>query len=436
LLFPDDPLGDSAELIAQIDEYFPLQADNTVIGPVIEVGWGSPTLITAQLGVVISMPGGVIAVMGSVEALLPTPDAPLITLHMDSLGVIDLAAGTFALTASLYDSRLLATIDLCGDMATYLQLGDLPYFLLSVGGYHPGFEPPSLVPASFHELQRMQASIAIASTVSITVEAYLAVTSNSVQFGSSVHVIASVEIWPTTYTAKGWFSFDVLLVFSPFKIEAAMSAGVGIYAGNKELLGVTLSLLLEGPKPWYAVGNASFKFFGLKVAFELEVGSRAAGEPKPIAHPREDVLRALALPSSWSELAPIDGWASGITYAAASDDGTVWVRPDHSLQVRQSVAPLSRTLDIVGQAVPAAGEALIIVTGAGFAEADVRLGARRGLVRTSAVRATRPDREAQPRVVRAHAGRRDVRPTCCGDPKRCRLVRERHDRLRRRDLEA
>ena len=30
-----------------------------------------------------------IAVLGSLEALLPVPDAPLLTLHMDSLGVVD-----------------------------------------------------------------------------------------------------------------------------------------------------------------------------------------------------------------------------------------------------------------------------------------------------------------------------------------------------------
>lgn len=367
LLFPDDPIGQSAQLVAQIDEYFPLREGNTVIGPVIEIGWGSPTLITAQLGVVLSLPDGIIAVMGSVEALLPIPTAPLITLHMDSLGVIDVGAGTFSLTASLYDSKLLQVIDLSGDMAMYLQVSGQPYFLLSVGGYHPGFEPPSIVPAAMHDLRRMRAAISIASNVSVSVEAYFAVTSNSVQFGAAVNVIASVEIWPSTYSAKGWFNFDVLLVFSPFKIVASMSAGVGIYSGDKELMGVQLSLLLEGPEPWYAAGTASFKFFGLKVKFELEVGSTAAGEPRPIAHPRTDVLAALASPASWSETAPLDGLAAGITYVSATpEDETVWVRPDHQLTVRQSIAPLNRTLEIVGQAVPASGEELLTVIDAGF----------------------------------------------------------------------
>ena len=371
LLFPDDPVGDSAQLIAQIDDYFPLMADNTVIGPVVMLGWGSPvTLITAQLGVVLSLPDGVIAVMGSLEALLPVPEAPLLTLHMDSLGVVDVPAGTFALTASLYDSRLLETIDLGGDMAMYLCVAPQPYFLLSVGGYHPSFHPPSLVPAAMHDLRRMSASIVIADPISITIQSYFAVTSNSVQFGASVNVEASVEVWPTTYTARGWFEFDVLLIFSPFKIVADMSAGVGIYSGSKELMGVDLAAHIEGPEPWYASALASFKFFGLKVQFDLEVGGKAPGEPKPIAHPRTDALSALRSAGPWREAGPVDGPAAGITYVVPDDDGEdiVWVRPDHQLTARQSAAPLERTLEIVGQGVPAAGEELLHVTGAGLGD--------------------------------------------------------------------
>lgn len=373
MLFPDDPVGDSAQLIAQIDDYFPLMADNTVFGPVVMLGWGSPTLITAQLGVVLSLPDGVIAVLGSLEALLPVPDAPLLTLHMDSLGVIDVPAGTFSLTASLYDSTMLETIDLGGDMAMYLSTSSQPYFLLSVGGYHPSFHPPSTVPAAMHDLRRMSASIVIADPVSITIQAYFAVTSNTLQFGSSVNIDASVEVWPTTYSARGWFEFDVLLIFSPFKIVADMSAGVGIYSGDKELMGVDLAAHLEGPEPWYASGQASFKFFGLKVEFDLEVGGKAAGEPKPIAHPRADALAVLRLPASWQEAGPTAGLGAGITYVTPVDDGsdTVWVRPDHQLTVRQSVAPLERTLEIVGQAVPAAGEEILHVTGAGIGDQAV-----------------------------------------------------------------
>jgi hypothetical protein len=79
------------------------------------------------------------------------------------------------------------------------------------------------------------------------------------------------------------------------------------------------------------------------------------------------VLAALRSPASWSETAPLDGLAAGITYVASTpEDDTVWVRPDYQLTVRQSIAPLNRTLEIVGQALPAPGEELMTVTGAGF----------------------------------------------------------------------
>jgi hypothetical protein len=370
LLFPKDPIGDAAQLIAQIDDYFPLMEGNAVFGPVVEIGWGTPTpLVTAQLGVVISIPDAVIAVLGSISALLPTPAAPLITLHLDVLGVIDIPAGEMSLVASLYDSRLLATIDLSGDMAMYVRATSQPYFLLSVGGYHPAFQPPSNLPAAMHDLRRMTASIEIASNVAVMIQSYFALTSNTVQFGASVNVEAAVEIWPTTYSARGWFEFNVMLQFDPFKILADMSAGVAVYSGNKELLGVQLSVQLEGPEPWYLVGNATFKFFGVKVKFDVEVGSKAAGEPKPTVPLRDQVLAELAAGGSWSEAGPADGLAAGIIFGAldpAATGDTIWVRPDHQLSVTQSVAPFDRDIEVVGQALPAAGHERLTVTAAGI----------------------------------------------------------------------
>ncbi|WP_282607800.1 DUF6603 domain-containing protein [Pelagibius sp. Alg239-R121] len=373
LLFPNDPVGGALELAAQIDEYFPFTADNTVVGPIIKIGWGSPTLITGQLGIIISIPEGLIAVLGSVEALLPTPNQPLITIRMDSLGVIDIVGGTMSLTASLYDSRLLATIDLSGDMAMFLSTTSQPYFLLSVGGFHPGFEPPCVVPSSMHDLRHMRASIEIASNVAVSIETYFAITSNSVQFGAAVNLEAWVNVGLTTYSAHGWFAFDVLLEFSPFRIEASMAAGVGIYANNRELMGVSLSFLLEGPKPWAANGNASFKFFGIKVGFSFDVGAGAGSEPRPVCYPLDEAFRVLESPAAWEETASADGLGAGLLYTGSADagDDTIWVRPDHQLTVRQNVAPLERELEIVGQAVPEPGQSYLTITGAGFGDATI-----------------------------------------------------------------
>jgi hypothetical protein len=353
LLFPEDPARDAALLIGQLDEYFPQAPDNTVIGPVIEIGWGAPTIITAQLGVLLSLPQGVITVLGSLTAILPDPDAPILELNMDALGVVDVPAGTVLVTASLYDSRLLGVIELSGDVGLYLSAVEDPYFLLSVGGYHPGFQPPAHVPSALEGLRRMRADVVVGVGVSASITAYFAVTSNSVQFGGGFELEASAEFLTVTYTARGWFEFDVLLRFNPFALVADVSAGVGVYAGSKELLGVELSAHLEGPAPWFATASGRFRFFLVNVRFEVTVGAHAA----PALPPGVDVLAAIA-----AELAHPEAWSArrASTPVAAlnlrSDVEEGVVRPDDSVVVVQSVAPFGETLQRLGELTPVQDE--------------------------------------------------------------------------------
>ena len=71
---------------------------------------------------------------------------------------------------------------------------------------------------------------------------------------------------------------------------------------------------------------------------------------------------------------PVSGTLSGITYvdieAAPGDDPPLWIRPDHQVAVSQGVVPLNRTIEIVGQGLPAAEESHFAVTGAGFDESS------------------------------------------------------------------
>jgi hypothetical protein len=367
LLFPSDPINDAAIIISQIDDYFPPLAGNTVIGPMVQIGWGTPkTLMTAEIGVMVSLPEGKIGVIGTIAILLPDPAAPLLSLNLDVLGVIDVPGGTFLLAASLYDSQLLQTIELSGDMGAFLSTRNAPYFLLSVGGYNPGFQPPSIIPAALHDLRRMRASINVGTTVTVSIESYFALTSNTVQFGSEVYLEASVRIWPVTYFARGELGFHIMLRFSPFKILADFEASVGIYAGNKELMGVHLAAHLEGPEPWFVSGFASFRFFGVNVEFEVEVGSKAAPESKPLIPLRDDVLAALRSPKAWEDAGPANGLVTEITYVDLSEDqqadDRLWIRADHSVMAKQNAAPLNKTIEIVGQALPTPGHERMSVT--------------------------------------------------------------------------
>jgi hypothetical protein len=349
LLFPDDPVRDAALILSSIDEYFPPAGGNTVIGPVIQIGWGAPTLITGELGVVLSLPQGVIVVLGSIEALLPYPDAPVLELRMDALGVIDVPGGTLTVTASLYDSRLLGVIELSGDMALYLSVLDNPFFLLSIGGYHPGYQPPSFVPESVQSLREMRAQIELGPLVEATLTSYFAVTSNSVQFGGAFNITATVEFLLIDYTASGFFDFDVLFEFDPFRIVADVAAGCHVTAGGKELWAVDLEVHVEGPDPWFASCHARFKFFLVNVKFDFTVGAHALPDPPGSADVLELMDAQLDLPAAWSVETPA-GVTAGLVLRDEQADSVL--RPDSRIVVRQTVAPLNRDLDAYGNCTP------------------------------------------------------------------------------------
>ena len=156
----------------------------------------------------------------------------------------------------------------------------------------------------------------------------------------------------TTYTAEGWFTVNVLLVLKPFKIVAGASAGVSISAGDRELMGVQLRAHLEGPQPWYATGTATFTFFGLDVDFGFDVGSQPGGEPREIYPVGPDVAAAMRVSSGWVAADPAVAWGTGVVMGDQLPEG-LWVRPDQTVEVRQSLAPLNRTITAYGEYIPA-----------------------------------------------------------------------------------
>lgn len=364
LMFPTgDPIEQALDLIDQLDAWFPKRAGTTVIGPIVQISWGVSTVVTGELGILLSLPDTTIVVLGSIEIALPSPEVGLLELHMDAVGAFDPLDGTVTLVASLYDSHLLHTISLSGDMAFYATFGASPAFLLSVGGYHPGFQPPAIVPSSILDLRRMQAHIPLGIGLSATFKSYLAVTSNTVQFGASLEVVAEAKILFTVYTARGWFDLDVLLVLVPFSITADIAAGVTVSAGDKELFGVAMGVHIEGPEPWYALARAEFRFFGIDVSFEVEVGREIGSATREIVDVLSQVIGAFELEGSWSEVPPPGSAASVVTVEAPAD-GTLWVRPDHRLRASQSIAPLVRELSAFGAHTPS--PTFLAITGAGL----------------------------------------------------------------------
>ena len=268
ILFPTDIVANANRIISDLRQVFPPQADRFIFGPMAKIGWGTPTLLTIDLGLMIEVPDPVrILILGVLKALLPDEEKRLLQLQVNFLGVIDFEAETLSFDASIYDSRLL-TYTLSGDMAVRLSWGADPNFLLSVGGFHPEYEPPTI---ALPDLRRLSIQLLTGNNPRLSLETYFAITSNTVQFGARLELYAAAS----KFNVSGFLSFDVLLRFSPFYFIASIGAMLALRVGSKSIASIKLDLTLEGPTPWHAKGTAKFKvcwFFTLKVRFDKTFG--------------------------------------------------------------------------------------------------------------------------------------------------------------------
>ncbi|MFV8753427.1 DUF6603 domain-containing protein [Nannocystaceae bacterium ST9] len=341
LLFPDDPIGDAVELIAALESVFPVARGQYVFGPIAKLGWGTPTLLTLELGVILQLPEPLtISLLGSFEALLPTASLAILALRVDMAGTLDLTAGTLKIDAALRDSKV-AGLTLTGSMAVRASFLDNPTFLISFGGFHPAFQPP----ADFPKLDRLAVSLDGGDEVRVRLAGYFALTSNTVQFG------AEASFWAkrTGFTAEGGTSFDALIQLAPFGFTIGIKAWLTVSAGDLELLGVLLEASLKGPSPWHVAGKAYFKLLGFKTHLEIEATiGKGESQPSPA---RENLLErvaaALAEPGAWAALPP-----SGreVVRLVEQVEGALVVHPAGRISLRQRVAPIGVTLEHYGAA--------------------------------------------------------------------------------------
>ena len=354
VLFAKDPVQNADRIIATLDRIFPLAPDRLLIGPLAEIGWGSPPLVKVRLALLLEIPQPVRAVLLAALAVsLPDPDNPVVELHVDAIGVLDLGRGELALDASLHHSRLW-TFTLTGDMALRLNWGSDPMFLMSVGGFHPRFTPP----AGLRALDRLTFSLSDSDNPRIRFETYLAITSNTIQLGARVSVRAEAG----GFGVDGGGAFDALIQWVPFGLDVLFEAWIKIFTPAGTLCSARLALEVTGPQPWHVVGTVRFSilWFTVTAGVDFTVGDPLEPVPQATVDVVELLWTELRLPSSWSAALPADV-APGVTLATGTTPEPggapvpTIVHPLAELTVRQKVAPLGTTVTRVGANRPAAG---------------------------------------------------------------------------------
>jgi hypothetical protein len=348
-MFPADPIDNSAQIISSIRSFFPVAVGRYLFGPLLQIGWGEPTLITFTIGVILSVPDPiVIAILGLIDAGLPTEDEALLELHIEVLGIIDFGTKTLSIDGSLYDSSVLIYA-LAGDLALRLSWGSNPNFLYSLGGFNPNFNTNGL---NIPQMVRLSVSIGDGDNPRISSDSYFAVTSNTVQFGADVQAYASAG----GFAIQGYLGFDVLIIISPFSFEFDFTASFDVSYDGANLLGLNVDGLFQGPTPWHFHGDASisFLFFSVSASVDLTWGSstQATIPSQPVL---PDLETAFQNPQSWSAALP-PATTVGVSLATPSPNNKILcVHPMGTLQVKEKVVPLDLPITKYGNATPSDG---------------------------------------------------------------------------------
>ena len=183
LLFPRDPIRRAPEILASLATVFPARTGSYLFGPLARITWGTPVMVVLELALILEFGNRTrLIVLGRISSLLPSRENDLVRLNVDAVGLIDFDEGRAELDAVLVDSRLAHKFVLTGAMAMRMRWSSGPGtgFALAVGGLNPHFAPP----VGFPRLDRVTIALAAGDNPRITCAAYIAITSNTLQFGA------------------------------------------------------------------------------------------------------------------------------------------------------------------------------------------------------------------------------------------------------------
>ena len=105
ILFPPDPVENAQRIISDLRSIFPPADGRFVFGPMVKLSWGTPPIITGELGILLELPAPIrLAILGKLTlALPPVPGAEVLIMRMDVIGAIDFDKCDASIDATLVD---------------------------------------------------------------------------------------------------------------------------------------------------------------------------------------------------------------------------------------------------------------------------------------------------------------------------------------------
>jgi hypothetical protein len=343
ILFPKDIISNASEIFDSYRQIFPPDQGSFLVGPFLKLAWPTPPLISLSLGIVLELPGDMV-ILGVLAATIPEK-VPVLVLQVAFVGVIEFSRKRLFFFAALFDSRIVS-IPLGGEIGVLAAFGDDPTLLVTAGGFHPRFAPP---PLPFPRPERLSLEILNRSDAHIRGEVYLAITSNTVQFGARAELFFGFD----DLTVEGDIRFDCLFRFSPFHFEVEFCASLAVKVFGVGCFGISVNAKVEGPTPWRVHGKARISLFLIDITVTLDKtwGDEGATTLPPIAvFPL--LITEYDRPETWSAVLPRDNKLLVTLRPPTEPEKAILIHPTGTLRVSQRSVPLDLTLDLVGQQKP------------------------------------------------------------------------------------
>ncbi|MGB8193389.1 MAG: DUF6603 domain-containing protein, partial [Chitinophagaceae bacterium] len=258
--------------------------------------------------------------------------------------IVDATQGEFALSAILSPNSYLLdpSCKLMGGFAFYMWFTPNKYtgdFVITLGGYHPSFDPPDWYP----QVPRVGFTWSLDSTVSITGNAYFAMTPSAAMAGGMLSVTfqdGNLKAW-----FKAWA--DMLVYWNPFHFDVNIGLSVGAsYRMDLWITTVTLEIELGADLHLYGPRTGgSVTVHWWIISFTIDFGEPPTGTPAPLEWGQ--FQKQLPASAEIIKIVPADGLSSN--GSADMNSSSPWaVRPSKFSFSITSAVPNSQLL--VGEA--------------------------------------------------------------------------------------
>jgi len=279
ILFADDPVRNAPVLLGDLAVLFPPKADVYVLGLTMQLGWiplKDEYFVRLAIGVIVEFDKhqGLtkVVVLGSLR--LDNPELKrVLDVQVDVVGVFDPVRHTLEIDATIRRGLVMGLFKLTGDGGLRSSWGDTPYLMATLGGFHPAFHPE---PAVFPKLKRILLTVdedRLPDAVELSASGYMAVTSNTIQFGAEFTAAIKAGHWKI----EGKIGGDALIRL-PFYFDVTLKGGVHVKYRGHSLIGVDFKGGLSGPSPLVLRGEVcvSLLFFDACWSDSFKLGEPGA----------------------------------------------------------------------------------------------------------------------------------------------------------------